>query len=434
MSVTFEQFFKSIAAQESGGRYGAVGVWTGGDRAYGKYQVMGANIPSWTRAYYGRALTPQQFLNSPKAQEAVARGKLKSYYNKYGARGAAAAWYSGNPNLDMSTRSQYGGPSVKSYVDSVIRRAGGYPASGGSSSGLGEFAGESIVAKLSDAELAEQYGFVSGFLNSNPELKSLFHNAVSGGWSADKFQAKLRNTKWWKTHPKDERDYLLKLKSDPATAKQEQSQAYVKARQIANSLGIRETSFTKSKINQAAYNIVAKGWDESQLRYYLGQYVYFDKGLQGEGGETQNQLHEYAYNMGVKRSGSWYADRSRDTIRGIGTVQDYKNEILRQAKAQFPQWGKQIDAGQTVSDLAQPYMQSMSQILELPPGSVNLFDGWVKKAMNYTNPSTMKREAMPLWRFEQKVRDDPRWKSTKNAQDQTMQVAHQVLQDFGLKF
>src|SRR5512139_3188799 len=116
---SFEALYWAIATQESGGNYGAVGVWVRGDRAYGKYQVMGANIPSWTRQYYGRSLTPSQFLNNKQAQEAVARGRLKSYYKSYGFTGAASVWYSGNPNLHMSTRSQTGGPSIKGYVDSV---------------------------------------------------------------------------------------------------------------------------------------------------------------------------------------------------------------------------------------------------------------------------------------------------------------------------
>lgn len=430
--ITFDQFFSAIAEQESGGRYGAVGVWVRGDRAYGKYQVMGANIPSWTKKYYGRTLTPSQFLNSPQAQEAVAKGVLKSYFSKYGARGAASAWYSGNPNLSESTRSQSGGPSIKDYVDSVLKKAAKYPPGGGTS--LGTTSGGSTPS-LSSAELAEQYGFVSSFLNANSELKKLFADAVSGGWTADKFQAKLRNTKWWKTHSQSERDYLLKLKSDPATAKQNLSQAKVTVRQLGNQIGIIESSATRAKMDQAAYNMVALGWNESQVRYYLGQYVTFQNGLhQGEGGEAVDQLQNYAYNMGVNLSGKWFADRGRLIVRGIGSIQDYKNEISNKAKAAFPQWTKQIDGGQTVADIAQPYLQSMSQILELPQGSINLFDATIKKALNYTNPGTLAKEAKPLWQFENDLRSDPRWKKTKNAQDSLFQVGHQVLADFGFKY
>ena len=45
----------AIASIESGGRYNAMGPRTNkGDRAYGKYQMMGNNIPGWTRMALGR--------------------------------------------------------------------------------------------------------------------------------------------------------------------------------------------------------------------------------------------------------------------------------------------------------------------------------------------------------------------------------------------
>ena len=429
MAITFEQFFSAISEQESGGRYGAVGPSVqGGHHAYGKYQVMDYNIPSWTKKYYGKSLTPQQYLNNPKAQEAVARGVLQGYFNKYGAKGAAAMWYSGQSNPNKT----YGNPPVYQYVNSVISKAGKYPA-GGSSSNFST--GSTVTPKLSSSELAEQYGFASSFLNSNPELKKLFQQAVSGSWSSDKFQAKLRNTKWWKTHSKDEREYLLKLKSDPATAKQELAQAKTKMQQLANQMGMVMTASAKKKVDQAAYYMVAKGWDEGQLRNYLGQYVYFSgENLQGEGGETINELREYAYSMGIKLDDKFYTDGARLIIRGMATIQDYKSKILNKAKAAFPQWNAQLEAGQTVADIASPYMQSMAEILELPVGSVNLFDPTIKKALNYTNKGTLQKEAKPLWQFENELRADPRWKKTKNAQDSLFQVGHQVLADFGFKY
>jgi len=433
---SFEQFFSAIAEQESGGRYSALGVMTGGDRAYGKYQVMGANIPSWTATYYGKRLSPQQYLNSPAAQDAVARGVLKSYYNKYGARGAASAWYSGNPNLDQSTRSQYGGPSVKGYVDSVINKAYRYSSSGGStpassSSGIPEEAKKPMTA----AESAEEYGFVQALLNSNSELKEKFAEAVKSTWSPQRFQAELRDTNWWKSHSKTERDYLTKRYGDPATAKAESSAAYVKVRQLANQLGMRETPGNKARLNTWAYNVVAKGWSDDQLRYDIGKYVYFDHDVhQGQGGEEQDKLRSYAYNMGVTMSSQWYADKSRNIIRGVAAEEDYKDEIRRQAKATYSEWATQIDAGKTIADLASPYMQSMSQILEIPSGSINPFDPDIKKALQYKDPQTGETKVKPLWQFENDLRGEQRWKKTKNAQDSMMQVAHQVLSDFGVKY
>jgi hypothetical protein len=433
VAITFQQFFSAIVQQESGGDYNAKGVMTSYGRAYGKYQVLESNIPGWTKAYYGKSLTTQQFLNNHAAQDAVARGKLQSYWNKYGARGAAAAWYGGpgSANLHMSTASQQGGPSIKKYVDDVMNNAAGYPTGGSQSN----FSTGSVVApKLSEEELAEQYGFTSSFLNANPEIKDLFKQMVAGTWAKEKFQAKLRNTKWWKTHNKDERDYLVLRFTDPATAKQAYQQARTKVIQLASQMGMEVNGSVRKYIDAATYAMVARGWDEGQLRYYLGSYVSFPKEmLQGEGGEAINEMRQYAYSMGVNLADSWYTARARNVLRGKATLQDYKSEIMNKAKAAFPQWNKQIEAGQSVADIAQPYMQSMSQVLELPSGSVNLFDSTIKKALSYTNPGTLQKEAKPLWQFENELRADPRWKKTKNAQDSLFQVGHQVLADFGFK-
>ncbi|HEY6019384.1 MAG TPA: hypothetical protein VIY48_05595 [Candidatus Paceibacterota bacterium] len=422
---SFDALMYGIGVQESGGSNYSVVNSIG---AVGKYQVMKANIPSWSKKVLGHSITWQKFRDSPDLQEKIVGGILRGYYNKYGAKGAASMWYSGQPNPNKS----YGNPPVSTYVNSVINHASGY--SGQTYSGTGQ-GGDPVVPKLDERELAEKYGFTMSFLNSNPELKTKFQQMVEEGWSQQMFNARVRETKWWKTHSDKERQYLTQMFTDPATAKQSLSQAQITVRQIANQLGIKETKLTKGKMSEVAYNMVAKGWNEGQLRYYLGQYVYFDGGdMEGQGADVQSELRGYAYSMGVKMSDSWYASQTRTVLRGLATTSDLKNVMLRQAKAMFPQYSKQLDGGQTVADIAQPYLQSMSQILELPQGSINLYDNTIKKALQYKNPTTLQTQAKPLWQFENDLRGDPRWKKTKNAQDSLMQVGHQVLSDFGFKY
>lgn len=92
-------YSNAISSIESGGRYDTIGPATrSGDRAYGKYQVMGANIPAWTRKHLGRELTPQQFLADKDAQEKVFAGEFGGYVQKYGnPQDAASMWFSGRP-------------------------------------------------------------------------------------------------------------------------------------------------------------------------------------------------------------------------------------------------------------------------------------------------------------------------------------------------
>jgi hypothetical protein len=81
------------------GNYGAIGQKTEkGSRAYGAYQIMDFNIPSWTKEALGYEMTPEQFLQDKDAQDQVAKAKIEQYYRKYGnSADVASAWHSGRP-------------------------------------------------------------------------------------------------------------------------------------------------------------------------------------------------------------------------------------------------------------------------------------------------------------------------------------------------
>jgi hypothetical protein len=107
----------AIAAIESGGKYDKLGpVTRTGDRAYGKYQVMGANVPQWTRTHLGQEMTPEQFLASPEAQDAVFKGQFGQYANKYGPEGAARAWFAGEGGMNNPNAKDQLGTSVAAYA------------------------------------------------------------------------------------------------------------------------------------------------------------------------------------------------------------------------------------------------------------------------------------------------------------------------------
>jgi hypothetical protein len=122
-----EKLMGAIGQYESGGNYKALGpvMPSGayeGDRAYGKYQVMGKNVPSWTKQALGKSMTPQQFLNDTKAQDAVARYFMGQHLDKYGTpEDVAAIWLSGKP-LAGNTRTDLAtGVSVPQYVKNVMK-------------------------------------------------------------------------------------------------------------------------------------------------------------------------------------------------------------------------------------------------------------------------------------------------------------------------
>jgi hypothetical protein len=125
-SADVERAKQLISRVESGGRYDALGPTVRGDRAHGKYQIMGANIPSWTEEALGRRMTPEEFLKSPEAQERTFEHRFGKYLAQHGTmEDAASMWHSGMP---LSEARRHGARDVNMSTEDYVRKVlGGAP-------------------------------------------------------------------------------------------------------------------------------------------------------------------------------------------------------------------------------------------------------------------------------------------------------------------
>ncbi|UIK04912.1 phage tail length tape measure family protein [Neorhizobium galegae] len=116
----------SIESAGSGG-YSALGPITkNGDRAYGRYQVMGNNIGPWSEAALGQRLSASDFLANPSMQDKVFDHRFGSYVNKYGPSGAAQAWFGGPGSVGKGGNvSDMLGTSGTEYVNKFTNALGG---------------------------------------------------------------------------------------------------------------------------------------------------------------------------------------------------------------------------------------------------------------------------------------------------------------------
>jgi hypothetical protein len=119
----------AIAKIESGGAYDKLGPVINrgsmvGDRAYGKYQVMGSNVGPWTEKYLGQRLTPDQFVQNPQAQDAVFKGEFGRLSQRHGPEGAARAWFAGEGGMNKPNRTDQLGTSVAAYGQKFTRAMG----------------------------------------------------------------------------------------------------------------------------------------------------------------------------------------------------------------------------------------------------------------------------------------------------------------------
>lgn len=283
---------------------------------------------------------------------------------------------------------------------------------------------------MTPEELAASYGWAYGFLNSNPELKKLFGDAVDDTWTAEKFQAELRDTKWWKKTSDTAREAQVLEKTDPATWQAKLAATSIQIKQLAAQVG---ASIPESKMKSIVNQVLRTGLEEDGIRNILGGYVKFTKDgtMKGEAGMHEFTMKQFAAANGVSIGDQALKNQAQLIVKKMATTQDFESQIREQAKSAFPGFADQLDAGVTMKDIAGPYEQMMAKELELPTNPSGLNDRLIRSALNGVS-SDGKPTGLSLTDFQSQLRNDPRWRQTSGAQDQTMNVGAQVLRDMGL--
>jgi NlpC/P60 family protein len=284
---------------------------------------------------------------------------------------------------------------------------------------------------LSPEEMAASYGWSYAFLNSNPTLKKLFSQAVDGGWNTAQFQAHLYETKWWKENSMSMKQAQAEKATDPATYNAKLAAAKVQVLQLAGEMG---ASIPHNKLGQITEQVVTLGLDENLLRDVLGKYIKFQNNgstLNGEAGQFEHDLRQYAYQQGVKLDKQTIKNQAQLIARKLATPQDFKNQITEQAISMYPSYAEQLKGGETMMDVANPYIQQMAQDLEIPLQNITLDDPIIKRALNGLDAKG-KPTGMDISDFESLLRNDPRWRQTQKAQNNVMSAGKQVLKDMGL--
>ena len=151
---------------------------------------------------------------------------------------------------------------------------------------------------------------------------------------------------------------------------------------------------------------------------------------EGPSGKYFVAVKNLAYDNGIKISDNDALNYANKIVAGQVDENTVFNTIRESAASAFPSLAEKIKAGLDLKTLASPYIQSMSDILEVPDTAIDLFDPKIRSAMAYTTPDG-KVGTKSIYDFEKELRQDPRWQYTNNARQAASSVANTVLKDFG---
>jgi hypothetical protein len=308
-----------------------------------------------------------------------------------------------------------------------------------------------------EAQLQKEYPAIFAFWMSDPQLKSIFESSVKNGTiaalqtgskaAASKFGMALQP--WISQHGPS----MLAAESDKAansgTYNSTLSNRQIYVKNIATQLGYSNLdSATINKIAELTFNTdyletsfnTTAGQD--RLKTYIANTAAATKltGGDGAGGaqSIKQELLDYNNQMGNPYSSAWIDSAVAsivDPSKGVdaGT---YKTMIKTSAANKYSGFADQINKGVTVQQVADPYISSMTKLLELPYDGSNwssyINDPLVNKGLASTVNPDGTTQPMTNWQFEQTVRQDPRWAYTNNARDYVDGIAHQIGKDFGM--
>ena len=151
---------------------------------------------------------------------------------------------------------------------------------------------------------------------------------------------------------------------------------------------------------------------------------------EGPSGKYFAEVKNLAARNGIMLSDSAATEYANKIVAGVLDADTAYNTIRESAASAFPQLADKIKSGIDLKTLADPYIQSMSNILEIPSTAVDLFDPKIRSALSFTLPDG-KVGTKSIYDFEKELRQDPRWQYTNNAKEAVSNSVTKVLKDFG---
>ncbi len=151
--------------------------------------------------------------------------------------------------------------------------------------------------------------------------------------------------------------------------------------------------------------------------------------LGGDYGVSVDSLRKTASDYGVILTDDQLKSYALSSITSKGGLDNEITKIKNIAKGLYSSLGSYIDQGLSVKELLQPYMNKKAELLEIPVNQVSLMNNEGQELLKNV---VGKDQLLPLYDYESSLRQDPRWRFTKNANETASSYVLQILKDFGI--
>lgn len=285
-----------------------------------------------------------------------------------------------------------------------------------------------------EAYIRKHYGHAAWAL-SVPELRDIvlglgseFGRAGVIDIPESVVEGRLSGTEWWKTHSGPQRLAIEEKLSDPA-----QYNAKVEGKFAELGVIMGQVGFTvpEGRLRQIAASAYDMGWNQAEMRAALAaEFDYNPETGEEDSSRIVADLRAQASDYLVPLSEGTIDQWGRQLIAGTSTAEDFTAYTKNVAKGLFAHYATDIDAGRTVKQIADPFVEMAARDLEMTADQIDLMDPKWRKALEL-DPET--GQPMQPSKWQRLLRSDSSygWDRTQNAKAEASEFARKIAESFG---
>jgi hypothetical protein len=274
-------------------------------------------------------------------------------------------------------------------------------------------------------------------LLQNDEIKWIAYDAAIKGAPAEETMSRIRQTNYWRTHSPESRNFDALLATDKAQADRLINSTRMEIDQAYQRQGI---SKTHDQLDQLTLGYIRGGWTPQDLERSLANEMgsALDNGTgipTGRSAADADTFLAMARDQGLPLSRLSAEKWALDVAAGSATEDTIRARVQGLARGRWqndPEVLAHIEAGGTADEYFAIHRDTIADILELAPDSIDLFNDGKYAAITQTyDPVAKQKRSMTIGEVAQWARNQDAYKGTRQykQQDATYQTA--LLHEFG---
>lgn len=277
-----------------------------------------------------------------------------------------------------------------------------------------------------------EYAWLINDVNVGPILRK----AYAEHWPSNTLLANLQSTPFWRDNTDAAKRWMALQQTDPAEYQRRLEEARVHVQNLGTQLGV---GLGSDAVASYADSMNRFGWSEEFLKTKLLEgWRYSANDQTGLAATIHQQILSLASQYLVPISDQTMATWEKQILVGGMTVEGLKGYVIEQAKSVFggnnESLNKALDAGVTVRQWADPFVQQAARTLEIAPDSIDLTDPrWNRVLNQLVDPKTGVRGPMTLYDAERLWKTDPQYgyDKTSGARQTGAQLTTELAKTFG---